>query len=225
MVIEKTTTSIQRLANQLSDDVREVYTSMIPEYQQSYADYVYKDIDKEITILKRKKNLEKSFRKLLSEVYFYVTPMSQVTAEEIIKDWTYEVPYNYYDFVANVVDSEKLLSSEERENHYFQVIRNGALVGFTEFMLEDNELKINLGMKPKYIGQGWGRDFFQAIEAFAVEKYVFEKMFIVVADFNKRAQKLFQNAGFKKTAESQEQVTDDTHVHVVKMIKEKEARE
>ncbi|MGT2802002.1 GNAT family N-acetyltransferase [Streptococcus henryi] len=201
--MSQTKDRILLLRDALTDETRAIYLSMLPEYQQSYADYVY-SADKEITINKRIKNLEKSFGKLLTEVYYYLTPMTQTTAEEIANTWKYQPPYDFYDMTADPEDYAELISSQARGHHYFQVIRNGALVGFASFFENGAELTVGLGMKPDYVGQGWGRPFFQAIEDFAREKYSFQKLVLEVAAFNQRAQKLYHNMGFEAQAHFQQ---------------------
>ncbi len=208
---------IERLIEALLEDVRDVYKVMLPEFQQSYADYVY-SAEKEITIFKRKKHLEKSFRKLLTEVYFYLTPMSQRTAEEIANDWKYEPPYDFYDMTADPEDYAEILSPEARGDNYFQVVRNGQLVGFATFLSEGSELEIGLGMKPAFIGQGWGRDFFKAIENFAKEKYEAKTYVLRVAAFNARAQHLYQEMGYQ-IIENHQQLTNGASYPFVKMVK------
>lgn len=209
---------IERLQQELSEEVRPVFGDMIAEYQQSYADYVY-GADKEITIRKRRKHLEKSFRKLLTEVYFYLTPMSQATAEIIANDWKYPQPYDFYDMTADPEDYAELVSQEARGDHYFQVIRNGALVGFACFFENGAELEIGLGMKPELTGQGWGEDFFKAIEDFAREKYAIRKLVLNVASFNQRAQNLYTKMGFAAVSHFQQKTNGGSH-DFVRMEKE-----
>ena len=78
-------------------------------------------------------------------------------------------------------------------------------VGFASFFENGAELTVGLGMKPDYVGQGWGCPFFQAIEDFAREKYKFQKLVLEVAAFNQRAQKLYHNMGFEAKAHFQQE--------------------
>lgn len=54
---------IKRLKNALSFDVQQIYDNMMEKYQLSYAEYVFKDVYKDITILKRRKILKNIFEK------------------------------------------------------------------------------------------------------------------------------------------------------------------
>lgn len=66
---------IKRLKNALSFDVQQIYGNMMEKYQLSYAEYVFKDVYKDITILKRRKNIEKYFRKMMIENHYSISPM------------------------------------------------------------------------------------------------------------------------------------------------------
>lgn len=74
---------IKRLKNALSFDVQQIYDNMMEKYQLSYAEYVFKDVYKDITILKRRKNIEKYFRKMMIENHYSISPMGNDTAAEI----------------------------------------------------------------------------------------------------------------------------------------------
>lgn len=137
---------VNQIAQKLSPQGREIYLAMIPAYISGYVDYVFQT-DKPDVQARRIKNLDKNFRRLLIEPYFWIQPMSQESAEEIAK-WCYPAPYDFYDMAADEEDLTELLSATSRKNTYYEVIRNGALFGFACFYPEKEQLEIGLGMKP-----------------------------------------------------------------------------
>lgn len=160
---------IEDIAEKMSQEGKDIYLAMIPPYKTGYADYVFQT-DKPDIQARRIKNLDKNFRRLLTEPYFWIQPMSQDSAEQIAA-WTYPAPYDFYDMVADEEDLAQLLSESTRENTYFEVIRNGALFGFATFFPKKDHLEIGLGMKPDQTGQGLGVNFYQAIEDYARKNF------------------------------------------------------
>lgn len=103
---------------------------MIPEYKEGYLNYVFQT-DKEDIQKRRIKNLAKNFRRLEGNPYFYVMPMSQHSALDIIENWKFQKPFNLYNVADNLKLEEQIKNEDQREGKYFQVIRNGALFGWT----------------------------------------------------------------------------------------------
>lgn len=182
------------ISQRMSSLGRNIYLSMIPDYIIGYVNYVFQT-DKPDIQARRIKNLDKNFRRLLTEPYFWIQPMSQHSAE-VIANWHYPAPYDFYDMQADPEDLEELLSETARENTYFEVIRNGSLFGFATFYLKENNLEMGLGMKPDQTGKGLGHDFYQAIEQFALARFDCQILSLSVATFNKRALALYQKVGY-----------------------------
>lgn len=208
---------VNQIAQKLSPQGREIYLAMIPAYISGYVDYVFQT-DKPDVQARRIKNLDKNFRRLLIEPYFWIQPMSQESAEEIAK-WCYPAPYDFYDMAADEEDLTELLSATSRKNTYYEVIRNGALFGFACFYPEKEQLEIGLGMKPNQTGQGLGVVFYQAIEDFARSQFDCHTFCLSVASFNQRALKLYQKVGYTKVADYH-QSTNGGYYPFIKLIKQ-----
>ncbi|WP_235856621.1 GNAT family N-acetyltransferase [Niallia taxi] len=124
---------------------------------------------------------------------------------EVILDWRYEPPYDFYN------DNNKEESMKELlEEPYFAVLNDdGNLVGFycigyaAQVPLgylfgayQEDCLDIGLGMKPELTGKGNGESYIQ----FVLEQIKGSKSIrLTVADFNERAITLYERAGFRKT--------------------------
>ena len=207
---------IEDIAEKMSQEGKDIYLAMIPPYKTGYADYVFQT-DKSDIQARRIKNLDKNFRRLLTEPYFWIQPMSQDSADQIAA-WTYPAPYDFYDMVADEEDLAQLLSESIRDNTYFEVIRNGALFGFATFFPKKDHLEIGLGMKPDQTGQGLGVNFYQAIEDFARKNFDCQVLQLSVASFNQRALALYQKVGYKKV-EAYQQATNGGEYPFVKLQK------
>ncbi|MCT6890382.1 MAG: GNAT family N-acetyltransferase, partial [Lactobacillus sp.] len=89
-----------------------------------------------------------------------------------------------------------------RKNNYFQVLdTNDNLVAF--FCLDPDKKKreqveVGLGLAPNLTGHGLGSEFITVIENFVKDNYDYKVIVLSVADFNLRAIKVYQRAGYVK---------------------------
>ncbi|MHB9781744.1 GNAT family N-acetyltransferase [Streptococcus sp. 10F2] len=165
-----------------------ILKDMIPSYQQGYMDYVYQT-DKVDIQARRIKNLIKNFRIM---DYTYVMPMPQDLALEIASDWMYP---SYLEIDLQDV-SREILSADARENRYFVVIWNGAMMGYFRLLQTEATADLFLSLKPKYLGKGNGTRFYQAIEVF-LKKQGRVKI-LQVKTTEQRVQKFFVDCGFNE---------------------------
>ncbi|WP_211655392.1 GNAT family N-acetyltransferase [Planococcus alpniumensis] len=143
--------------------------------------------------------------------------MTQEQAQDIAGNWRYDGEYSFYDMDADPEDLEEFLDPEKRADNYFIVFQDNEAVGFYSFRLADQEtLDIGFGMKPDLTGRGQGSAFLKAGLDFAKSNYHPQKITLSVADFNKRAIKLYEKLGFRKV-ESFVQATNGGHFDFVKM--------
>lgn len=143
--------------------------------------------------------------------------MTQEQAEVIAETWRYEGDYSFYDMDADAEDLEEFLDPEKRAGVYFVVLDRYKIIGFYSFQQPDEDtVEIGLGMKPELTGQGAGAEFLAAGLRFAEAVYRPEHFVLSVAAFNKRAIRLYEKNGFKKT-ESFMQATNGGQYEFVKM--------
>jgi ribosomal-protein-alanine N-acetyltransferase len=106
-----------------------------------------------------------------------------------MQSWRYEPPYDFYDG-----DVEEVLNPER----YFAAWdEQGELVGFYYFEEKPPDLDYGLGLRPDLVGRGLGLEFFRAGLVFARERYRPRRVFLHVAEFNERARKVYERAGFE----------------------------
>ncbi|EQB23424.1 acetyltransferase GNAT Family protein [Streptococcus equi subsp. zooepidemicus SzS31A1] len=211
---------VDRIASQLDELTQKLYLTMVPEYQEGYANYVYQT-DQPAVQRRRIKHMNKTFHRLLSEPSFYLMPMTQHSAEIIAHDWIYSPAYECYSMTADSWDYQALLSPQARGDHYFQVLRNGVLFGFASFFEQESELEIGLGMVPDAAYQEDGASFLSSIEVFASTTYPQETYVLNVASFNKGAQSLYQKMGYQPTSSFEQYANGSSH-SFVRMEKKKQ---
>jgi RimJ/RimL family protein N-acetyltransferase len=110
-------------------------------------------------------------------------------AYELMRKWRYPPPYDFYD---GDVDPP-----ENPERYFAARDEDGDLVGFYYFEPNPPDLDYGLGLRPDLTGRGLGLEFFLAGLEFARELYCPARVFLHVAEFNERARRVYQRAGFR----------------------------
>ena len=82
------------------------------------------------------------------------------------------------------------------ERHFGAWNEEGELVGFYYFELKPPDLDYGLGLRPDLTGRGLGLEFFLSGLEFAREQYEPRRVFLHVAEFNQRAIRVYERAGF-----------------------------
>ena len=117
-----------------------------------------------------------------------IEPASAETHAQLA-GWRYPPPYDFYDG-----DIEPVLNPER----FFEARSTGGeLVGFYYFEPKPPDLDYGLGLRPDLTGRGLGLDFFLAGLAFARERYRPDRVVLHVAEFNERARRVYERAGFQ----------------------------
>jgi [ribosomal protein S18]-alanine N-acetyltransferase len=131
-------------------------------------------------------------------------PMERESAL-VVLHWHYDPPYEMYNLDA--YDAEATLSDLlDPENAYYAV-RNeeGDLVAFCCFGADAQvpggdysapALDVGLGVRPDLTGQGSGLDYVLAVLAFASAEFNPKAFRVSIALFNRRAQWVWERAGF-----------------------------
>jgi ribosomal-protein-alanine N-acetyltransferase len=114
---------------------------------------------------------------------------AEVLAE--VASWRYEPPYDFYN------DDGRPVRNPER----FFGVRDGGglLLGFYFFEERDAGVFYGLSMRPDLTGRGLGLEFVQFGLDFAHERFPGRRVLLDVADFNARARKVYERAGFHVT--------------------------
>ena len=106
-----------------------------------------------------------------------------------LASWRYPPPFDFYNGdVDPVLNPKRYLGAFDQQ---------GELVGFYYFEPKPPDLDYGLGLRPDLVGQGLGLEFFLAGLAFARERYQPRRVYLHVAEFNERACKVYERAGFE----------------------------
>ena len=71
------------------------------------------------------------------------------------------------------------------------------MVGFYYFEPKPPNLDYGLGLRPDLVGHGLGLAFFLSGLAFARKRYEPQRVYLHVAEFNERARRVYERAGFR----------------------------
>src|SRR5579875_3552421 len=138
------------------------------------------------------------------------TSMNEADARTI-QTWQYDEPYAIYSYAPS---EDGLIEMLDRRSPYYAVRdEQDELIGFFCFgtsarvwhndvpalYSEDQTIDIGLGMRPDLTGKGLGLAFVQAGLAFAKEQFAPRHFRLFVLPFNKRAIRVYEQAGFVRT--------------------------
>jgi [ribosomal protein S18]-alanine N-acetyltransferase len=115
-----------------------------------------------------------------------------VEGHAAMRSWRYPPPYDFYDGdVDPPLNPERFFGAFDED---------GKLVGFYYFEEKPPDLDYGLGLRPDLVGQGLGLEFFRAGLDFAHERYRARRVYLHVAEFNERARKVYERAGFAEVS-------------------------
>jgi ribosomal-protein-alanine N-acetyltransferase len=136
---------------------------------------------------------------------YSIQPLTPSEARQLL-GWRYESPFDYYDPPFHK-DAGPLIQELVKPENGFYSVRDAQhrFIGFCSFGLDgqvlggqydSNAIDIGLGMKPELTNSGKGEAFFAAITAFALKEFATKNLRLTVADFNKRAIRVYAKSGF-----------------------------
>ena len=133
-------------------------------------------------------------------------PLSEGEARDIL-DWHYPPPYDVYDAPQDSVE-DGLRFLLDPANAYFGVSNTqGELQAFCCFGPDarvpggdysTGALDIGLGLRPDLTGQGRGSEFVRSLLRFACSEFSPATVRVTVAQFNERALRVWEKAGFSR---------------------------
>ena len=124
-----------------------------------------------------------------------------------ILNWQYPYPYDYYNFNADTIQ-EDLSYLLEKKNAFFAILnQQKKLEGYCSFGADGQvpggcysaeALDIGMAIRPDLIGQGRGKKYAQAVARYGANQYSAKHLRVTISDFNKRAQRVWQQLGFRR---------------------------
>ncbi|MFD1737450.1 GNAT family N-acetyltransferase [Bacillus salitolerans] len=133
--------------------------------------------------------------------------------------WTYEGVYSFYD---NNIQAEKIngfLQSINTDNFFSVIDHQGELIGNCEFFnvgeAQEEVIAVGVQMKPSMTGKGNGLRFIQAIIEQGRELIGYNHLELAVVEFNKRAIKTYEKAGFKRKGNFQNRIRGENYKFII----------
>ena len=129
---------------------------------------------------------------------------SQVQA---FSTWRYAPPYDVYNHDAEAADASPDYFLDPAVACHAIVDETGNLVGFCTFGKDGqvpggdyspDAIDIGMGMRPDLTGQGQGALFRDAVIDFALRTFSPTMLRVTIADFNQRARRVWEQAGFEQ---------------------------
>jgi ribosomal-protein-alanine N-acetyltransferase len=123
-----------------------------------------------------------------------------MTPEDVdaMRSWHYPDPYGNYDLDADPDDTALMLSEIAAGGRWYAAVDagRGELVGFFEFVVEEGDVEIGLGLRPDLIGSGRGASFVEAGLSFAQDAWSPRTFSLDVFPWNERAITVYERGGF-----------------------------
>ncbi|MCU0522611.1 MAG: GNAT family N-acetyltransferase [Anaerolineae bacterium] len=136
-------------------------------------------------------------------------PMDREAALDILT-WRYPPPYDVYGLDVDPAQREGNVTYMVDPAKRFYAMRRGELVvAFCSFGADaqvpggeygGESLDIGLGLRPELTGQGHGHIYVSAVVDFACEAFGPRSLRVTVAENNRRAFRVWRNAGFEPFA-------------------------
>jgi [ribosomal protein S18]-alanine N-acetyltransferase len=105
--------------------------------------------------------------------------------------WRYPSPYDIY--------NDDGVPPKNPERFYSVRTENGALAGLFYFEDRGEAIFFGLGLRPDLTGRGFGAAFVKAGLEFAQARFGRRRIVLDVAEFNERAIRVYERAGFRRT--------------------------
>lgn len=136
------------------------------------------------------------------QLHFIIKGFTLYDAQEICK-WKYEYPYDVYNYPSwDTIEKQKwaITQPQKRRDEFHSVYAENKLTGYFRLVKHKNYYLLGLGLNPEVCGKGNGLKFVKLILSylnFNHERYCIQ---LEVRDFNKRAIKCYEEAGFIQKA-------------------------
>jgi len=136
---------------------------------------------------------------------FDFQPMDKDAARAVL-GWRYEPPYDVYNTLRQHFEKDLELLLDPRHAYHKLTDETGDVVAYCCFGPDGqvpggdyalDALDIGLGLRPDLTGRGQGSTYVSAVLDFARENFAPPAFRVTIAEFNKRALRVWQNAGFQ----------------------------
>ncbi|MGF1482247.1 MAG: GNAT family N-acetyltransferase [Cyanophyceae cyanobacterium] len=142
-----------------------------------------------------------------------------------ILQWRYPAPYDCYNFNASTFQ-EDLSYLLNEQNAFFAILnQQGELEGYCSFGADAQvpggyyraeALDIGLGIRPDLVGRGYGKQYARTVTEYGSIRYRSKQLRVTIAEFNRRAQRVWQQLGFEQVEKFVKIGTEEEFVVMLK---------
>jgi len=136
---------------------------------------------------------------------FTFQPMDEASARAILA-WRYDAPYTLYNADPGNIEEDVQVFLNPQNAYYSITHEHGDLVAYCCFGAEArvpggdygaDALDVGMGVRPDLTGQGRGLTYITAVLGFARRTFAPRGFRVTVAEFNERALRVWERAGFR----------------------------
>jgi len=136
---------------------------------------------------------------------FSFRPMDEASARAI-SGWRYDAPYDVYNPGSDSIEEMVQAFLDPEYAYYATTDERGDLVGYCCFgpdgrvpggEYKADALDVGMGMRPDLTGQGRGLTYINAVLGFGRRAFAPMAFRVTVAEFNRRALRMCERAGFR----------------------------
>jgi len=131
--------------------------------------------------------------------------MDEINAHAIL-GWRYDPPYDIYNLPSDKVENVVQCMMDPQNAYSIITDEQGELVAYCCFGREGqvpggdysrDALDIGMGVRPELTGRGFGHEFVDSVLDFAGTTFTTSEYRVTVAEFNKRAIRVWEKAEFQ----------------------------
>lgn len=132
--------------------------------------------------------------------------MDEISARAIL-GWRYDPPYDIYNLPSDEVESVVKYMMDPQNAYSSITDEQGELAAYCCFGREGqvpggdysrDALDIGMGVRPELTGRGFGYEFVESVLDFAGATFAPSEYRVTVAEFNKRALRVWEKAEFQR---------------------------
>ena len=137
---------------------------------------------------------------------FVFHPLDEKSAQAILT-WHYPPPYDFYNLTSAATEETLRYLLDPANAFYSLFDSKGPLLAFCSFGPDGQvsggdyrlpALDIGLGLRPDLAGHGHGSEYVQAVIDFARQTFAPARLRVTIAEFNARALRVWEKAGFQR---------------------------
>lgn len=147
-----------------------------------------------------------------------IKKMKQKEAIEIADSWKYPKPYDFYDMAADKENYDEIIDPSARGDNFFSITNNQEVMGFFYIFPKESstdEIELGIGVKPKFTGIGLGEKFVRHIIDYLDKNHSYKVIWLSVANFNRRAVKVYKRMGFKYVTEKVRKANGGEYIFII----------